>query len=220
MSINLNVYNQKGEKVGDLNLSESVFGLEANENLIHQTMVTQMSNERQVLAHTKQRAEVRGGGRKPWRQKGTGRARAGTNRSPIWVGGGITFGPTKFRNFKKKINKKMKQKATLMVLSDKAKHNKLVVLDKIKLEEFKTKIMDQILKTVEQKILQKKDEEKRSSLIVLPKTDEKVKKSGSNLVGVKIINSDNINILDLLNYKNVVFVQDVVKDLEEKHKVK
>ncbi|MCK4554466.1 50S ribosomal protein L4, partial [Candidatus Parcubacteria bacterium] len=118
MSISVKIYNQKAEAVGDIKLSDKVFGVKANEPLVHQAMVAQMSNERQVLAHTKDRSEVRGGGRKPWKQKGTGRARAGSIRSPIWKGGGVTFGPRKDRNFSKNINKKMKQNAMLMVLSD------------------------------------------------------------------------------------------------------
>jgi len=145
MSIKINVYNQAAEQVGDIKLSDKVFGIKLNEALIHQAMVTQMANERQVLAHTKDRSEVRGGGKKPWRQKGTGRARAGSSRSPIWIGGGVTFGPTKDRNFKKKINQKMKQKAILMVFSDKAVSENIAVLDKIETSEFKTKIFDGIL---------------------------------------------------------------------------
>ncbi|MFA5420997.1 MAG: 50S ribosomal protein L4, partial [Patescibacteria group bacterium] len=106
MSVKINVYNQEAKVVGEVKLSDKVFALEANSDLIHQALVAQMSNERQVLAHTKTKAEVRGGGKKPWKQKGTGRARAGSSRSPIWVGGGVTFGPRKDRNFTKKINKK------------------------------------------------------------------------------------------------------------------
>ena len=106
------IYNQKGEKVGDLKLSDKIFDVKVNESLVHQAAVTQMGNERQVLAHTKQRAEVRGGGKKPWKQKGTGRARAGSTRSPIWIGGGVTFGPTKNRNFSKNINKKRSEEHT------------------------------------------------------------------------------------------------------------
>ena len=219
MSIKASVYNQKGEKLKDINLADTVFGVAVNKDLVHQAATTQMANERQVLAHTKQRHEVRGGGSKPWRQKGTGRARAGSNRSPIWVGGGITFGPTRFRNFKKKINKKMKQKAIAMVLSDKLNNQNLALLDTLEIQEKKTKIMNQTLQTVENKIFpaeEKKD--KRSLLIVLGQSDENVKKASSNLPGVKVINSNNINILDLLKFKNVVFTQTAVENIQEIHK--
>ena len=115
MLIKVNVYSQNGEKVKDMALSESIFKVQAKHELIHQAMLAQMGNERQPIAHTKDRSEVRGGGAKPWRQKGTGRARAGSSRSPIWIGGGVTFGPTNERNFSKKINKKMRQKAMFMI---------------------------------------------------------------------------------------------------------
>lgn len=223
MSIKASVYNQKGEQVKDINLADTVFGVFANKDLVHQAATTQMANERQVLAHTKQRDEVRGGGRKPWRQKGTGRARAGSNRSPIWAGGGITFGPTRFRNFKKKINKKMKQKAIAMVLSDKLNNKNLVLLDTLEIKEQKTKLINQILQAVEKKILNtgnKKNpqKDKRSLLMVLGQPDEIIKKASSNLPGVKVINSNNINILDLLKYKNVIFTQIAVENLQEVYK--
>ena len=118
MSIKTNIYNQNAEIIGEVNLSEKVFAVKVNEDLVHQAMVTQSANERQVLAHTKTKAEVSGGGKKPWKQKGTGRARAGSSRSPIWIGGGVTFGPRKDRNFSKKINKKMNQTIILIPRSD------------------------------------------------------------------------------------------------------
>ena len=146
------VYNQKAEEVAKIKLSDNIFAVPTTEDLVHQAMVAQMGNERQVLAHTKDRSEVRGGGRKPWRQKGTGRARAGSSRSPIWIGGGVTFGPSKDRNFKKDINRKMKRKALYMVLSDRVKNKNIAVLDAISMKEFKTKDMDAMLKTLETKI--------------------------------------------------------------------
>jgi len=230
MAISAKVYNQTAEAVGEIKLADNVFGLAAKETLIHQALIAQTANQRQVLAHTKTRGEVRGGGKKPWRQKGTGRARAGSSRSPIWIGGGVTFGPLKERNFKKDINKKMKQKAIRMVISDRFKNNALVVLDDLKLEEFKTKEFNEIIKQLEQKILQTKPKvdkksaeekkarpEKRSLLIINDKTDEKIKYSGRNLPNVKIINLDNINIIDLLKYKNLVLTKKSVKKLEEKY---
>ncbi len=217
MSIKVKVYNQKAESIGELELSPEIFGVEVNEALVHQAVVTQMANQRQVLAHTKDRSEVRGGGRKPWRQKGTGRARAGSIRSPLWIGGGVTFGPTKERNFKKKINKKMKRKAIFMVLSDKVSNNNLIVVDKIELKEFKTKIFNEILEKLEKKVLKKEDKEKRSILIINENKDEKIKYSGRNLSGVEIINQENINIIDLLKYKNLLITKATIKLLEDKY---
>ena len=247
MSIKIKVYNQKCEPVSEMKLSDQVFGVKASEALVHQAVVTQMANERQILAHTKIRSEVRGGGRKPWRQKGTGRARAGTIRSPIWKGGGVTFGPRKDRNFKKKINKKMKQKAMIMVLSDRLSGGNLAVLDKLEMNEFKTKVFNEMLGSLEKKVLEtrkqednlpaqagktrkqeskeakeqesKKDKKaKRSILLVNDKVDEKVRYSGRNVVGVKIINLDNINIIDLLKYKNLILTKESIKKLEERYK--
>ncbi len=144
------VYNQDGAIVGSQELSDEVFGVKPKDALIHQVVTAMMANKRQVLAHTKGRSEVRGGGKKPWRQKGTGRARHGSIRSPLWVGGGITFGPTKERNFKQKINDKMRRKAILMGLSDRVSDGKMVLLDKIELDEFKTKKIAMIIEKLRQ----------------------------------------------------------------------
>ena len=214
MAINATIYNNQAEKVSDIKLADKVFGVKAHEALIHQAMVAQMSNERQVLAHTKGRSEVRGGGKKPWRQKGTGRARAGSSRSPIWIGGGVTFGPLKDRNFKKDINKKMKQKAMLAVLSDKLENKNFAILDKSDLTEFKTKTFNNILKNFEAKVLNNK---KRSLLFINDKKDEKVKYSGRNLANVKMTNLDNINILDLLKYRDLIITAEAVKKLEKQY---
>ena len=250
MSIAVKIYNQKAEKVGDMKLSDKVFGVKANEALVHQAMVAQMSNERQVLAHTKDRSEVRGGGRKPWRQKGTGRARVGSIRSPIWKGGGVTFGPRSDRNFKKDINKKMKQKAMLMVLSDRVMSGNFVVLDRLEAEGFKTSVFNKMIGGLEKILVTRKHENtktkkhentktqksssaeateskskntktqkhKRSVLLINDKKDDKVKYSGKNLAGVEIINLDNINILDLLKYRDLVLTVDGVKELEKRYK--
>jgi len=219
MSIKVNIYNQKADQVGDLELSEKVFGVKANQDLVHQAVVTQMANERQVLAHTKIRSEVRGGGKKPWKQKGTGRARAGSSRSPIWIGGGVTFGPLKDRNFKKKINKKMKQKALMMAFSDKVANNNLVILDKLEVSEFKTKTFNEILKGLESKILNKENEKSRRSILLIDgESNDKAKISGRNLVGVEIINFENMNILDLLKYKNLILTKESIKKIEKQYK--
>lgn len=215
----IKVYNQKAEKVSDIELSEKLFGLKVNEALVHQSYIRQISNDRQVLAHTKDRSEVSGGGKKPWKQKGTGRARVGSNRSPIWIGGGVTFGPTKMRNFKKDINKKMRQKALLMVISDRLNDEKMVVMEDMKMDEFKTKDFNKMLEAFEKKLIKTdtEDKYKRSVLLINDKKDDKVKNSGRNLEGVKVINFDNINIVDLLKYRNLFLTQECVKKLSERY---
>ncbi|MFA5163372.1 MAG: 50S ribosomal protein L4 [Patescibacteria group bacterium] len=215
MSLSANIYNQKAEVVGQIDLTDKVFGLKAQADLLHQAIVAQMSNERQVLAHTKDRSEVRGGGKKPWKQKGTGRARVGSSRSPIWIGGGVTFGPTKDRNFSKKINKKMRQKALYMALSDKLANQSLVIVDKLEMPEFKTKTFNQFLKAIESQVLKS---DRRSVLLINGSKDEKVKFSGRNLADVKIINPENLNILDVLQYKNLLIGLEAVKVLNEQPK--
>ncbi len=234
----LNIYNQNGETEGEIKLVDGIFKVKTNFDLIHQAVVAQMANKRQVLAHAKGRSEVRGGGKKPWRQKGTGRARAGSSRSPIWIGGGVTFGPLKTRNFFKKINKKMRRKAMFMILSDRAANNNLVVLEKIELASLKTGPFNEILKNVEAKVLAGGDEKKpakdkkgnfktaaaktgkkkRSILFIDAGKDKKIKYAGRNLAGVKIMNLSNINILDLLKYKNVIFTREAIKNFEGEYK--
>ncbi|MFA4942969.1 MAG: 50S ribosomal protein L4 [Patescibacteria group bacterium] len=215
MSVKINVYNQKAENVGTLDLSDKIFKVALNNDLLHQAVVSQMSNERQVLAHTKTKAEVSGGGKKPWKQKGTGRARVGSSRSPIWRGGGIIFGPRNDRNFKKQINQKMKQKAMFMALSDKVNNNTLVVLEKLEMPEFKTKTFSEMLINLEKKVL---NDTRRNTLIINDQKDEKIKYSGRNLKGVEIINLENLNLVDVLKYKNLVLTSEAVKKLEERYK--
>ncbi|OGF26323.1 50S ribosomal protein L4 [Candidatus Falkowbacteria bacterium RIFOXYB2_FULL_47_14] len=235
MSIEVKIYNQKAEETGNLTLKDKVFGVKLNETLVHQAAVTQAANNRQVLAHTKTRAEVRGGGKKPWKQKGTGRARAGSSRSPIWIGGGVTFGPRKDRNFKRNINKKMSRKAVLMVLSDKVKSDNLIILDELSVPEYKTRVMDDMFKNLEnkRKLLEivaseknpdKKKEKnpvrksvKRSLLVVNCGKDEKAKYSIRNIKGIKIINLENMNILDLLTFRDLMMTREGIKKLEEKY---
>lgn len=207
------VHNQKAEAVGEIELSEKVFGLAPKEALIHQVMVAQMANSRIVLAHTKDRSEVRGGGKKPWRQKGTGRARVGSSRNPIWRGGGVSFGPTKDRNFTKLINKKMKQQALKMVLSDKVTDKHLVILDNLEVKDYKTKVMEAMISGLEKKVLQTKA--RRSILILDDAKNEKLKKSVANLQNILVINLDNINLVDLLKYKNLIITAEAVKKLNK-----
>ena len=222
MSVKLNIYNQDATKAGTIELSEQVFGLPVKEALIHQAVVTQMANQRQVLAHTKDRSEVRGGGKKPWRQKGTGRARVGSSRSPIWIGGGVTFGPTKDRNFKKKINRKMRQQALCMVLADRINNNDLVIINELTVGEFKTKTVNGIIKNIESKILKPAGGKKvkRSILILNDNKDEKFKYSVRNLVGISQLNLENINIVDLLNHKNLILTASAAKKLEAMYSAK
>jgi large subunit ribosomal protein L4 len=214
MSLKIKVYNQAIEPLKDLELSKKVFGVDVNNELLHQAVMTQMANSRQVLAHTKGRAEVAGGGKKPWKQKGTGRARAGSSRSPIWIGGGVTFGPTKDRNFKQKINQKMKQKALFMALSDKLITESLVVLENLEFPEYKTKKFNEILTKIEKNVLKN---ERRNILVVNETSEEKAKFSGRNLSGVKIINLENINLLDLLNYRNLLMTEKAITALSARY---
>ncbi len=214
MSIKVKVYNQSAAPVKDLELSAKVFGLKANADLLHQAVVAQQANERQVLAHTKDRSEVRGGGKKPWKQKGTGRARVGSSRSPLWIGGGVTFGPTKDRNFSKKLNRKMRQKAIMMALSDKIAQSSLLIIDTLKMAEFKTKQFDAMLKAFEKSVL---PADRRSLLVINGEKDEKARYSGRNLKGVNIINPENINIVDILTSRQVLMTEEGVLSLAAKY---
>lgn len=219
----INIYNQKADAAGTLEVSDKVFGLKVNEALVHQAVVAQTANERKTLAHTKDRSEVSGGGKKPWRQKGTGRARQGSTRSPQWKGGGVVFGPLKTRDFAKKINKKMKQQALCMALSDRLSTNNLTVIDKLEMAEFKTKAFNDVIKGLEKKVFpavetKNKKAPKRSILVINDKKDDKTTFSGRNLVGVEMLRLDNINIVDVLRYKNLVLTQEAVKKLEAQYK--
>lgn len=206
----LPLYNQKAENIGKVDLPDKIFDLKMNNDLVHQIVTSQMSNKRQVIAHAKGRGEVRGGGKKPWKQKGTGRARVGSIRSPIWKGGGVTFGPTKERNFKKKINKKMARKALFMVLSSKARDNQLLVLDNIKLENSKTKEMAAILKNLSS-LMGKKP----TTLLILPTIEDKIKRSAQNLPSFSAVEARNLNPLEVLSYKYLVLVKDSVDALSK-----
>ncbi len=212
------IYNQKGEEISKTDLPEDIFGLELNSDLVHQAVVAQAANARKVIAHTKDRSEVRGGGRKPWRQKGTGRARHGSSRSPIWRGGGITFGPTKERNFSKKINKKMKRKALFMSLSSKLRDKELILIDSFKLNEVKTKEMSQVLNNLSKKI---EKDLKKGVLIISPKSDQNIIRASKNIPKTKISRADSLNVLDVLSYKHLLILspQDTVKIIQESYKI-
>lgn len=203
----ISVYNQEGKEIGMTVLPKEVFGLSLNSDLVYQVVRSFMMNRRKARAHTKDRSKVRGGGRKPWRQKGTGRARHGSRRSPLWRGGGITFGPTKEKKFKRKINKKMRRKALKMILSAKVKNNFLILLDKIKLEKAKTKEILEIIK--------KLPIEANSSLIALPVMDEKIIKASGNIGGLKVVQAKDLNILDLLSFKYLIMPKEAIKVIKE-----
>ena len=200
-------YDQNGKVVSQERLPSEVFDVKVNPDLIHQVITCQMANRRRVIAHTKTRAEVRGGGRKPWQQKGTGRARVGSIRSPLWRGGGVTFGPTKERVFKKIIPKKMRRKALFMVLSAKVKNNLLILLDKLKIEKPKTKLMLEILKKLPCK--------EKSCLIALPQYDKNIILAARNLPKVETIYAGDLNALDLMTFKYLIIPKEAIKVIKE-----
>lgn len=202
-NMNLKVYSQTGEEVSTLEVSKDVFGIKVNEQVIFDAVLTYLANRRQATAKTKKRAEVSGGGRKPWRQKGTGRARAGSTRSPIWVGGGTVFGPTGVQNFKIKQNKKEHQLALKGALSLKAKKD-LIVLNSLSVEG-KTKEVVAVLNAL--KVADKK--------VLLITEDSKVMQASNNLSGLSFRGYDNISVYDLMNAEKVIMLEGDVKKLEE-----
>lgn len=203
----LDIYNQEGRKIGKARLPQEIFGIKINNDLLHQVVISLMANQRRPWAHTKTRGEVRGGGKKPWPQKGTGRARHGSIRSPIWKGGGVVFGPRKERSYKKKIPTKMKRKALFMVLSQKAKEGLIILLDKLNLDQPKTKLM--------KKILDKLPCKDKSTLIVLPKKDRNIILSSRNIKKVQTVQAKDINSLILLTYKYLLMPKDSIKVIKE-----
>jgi len=205
-------YDTNGKEVGQTRLPSEIFDVKINPDLVHQVVVSQMANRRRVIAHTKGRGEVRGGGRKPWRQKGTGRARAGSIRSPIWRGGGVTFGPRKERVFKKKIPKKMRRKALFMVLSGKLKNNLLIVLDELKLEKAKTKFLTKLIENWKLRIENFKE---GSILIALPEYDRNIILAAQNLPGVNTLLAHNLNALDALSFKYLIMPKESIKVIKK-----
>jgi 50S ribosomal protein L4 len=199
------VINVEGKKVKELTLNDSVFGIEPNMNVVHSVVLNYLANQRQGTQNTKTRAEVAGGGRKPWRQKGTGRARQGSIRAPQWIKGGIALGP-KPRSYKYKINKKERALAVRSVLSAKLAENELVVVDQFGLNEIKTAKFANILNNI-------KVEGK--SLVVIPENDVNVQKSARNIKGVKTIIVDTMTVYDILNAKNLVITENAIKKIEE-----
>ncbi|MCR4750579.1 MAG: 50S ribosomal protein L4 [Lachnospiraceae bacterium] len=202
---NVSVYNMEGKEVGTIELSDAIFGVEINEHLVHMAVVQQLANNRQGTQKAKTRSEVSGGGRKPWRQKGTGHARQGSIRAPQWKGGGVVFAPVP-RDYSFKMNKKEKRAALKSALTDKVVNNSLIVVDKIAFDEIKTKNFVNVLNNL-------KVEGK--SLVVLNENDEKVVKSAKNIPATKTALTSTINVYDILNAKTLVLTQDAVKTIEE-----
>ncbi len=203
----IDVVNQKGEKVDSVELDETIFNSEIRENLVQNVVVWQLAKRRAGTASTKTRSEVRGGGKKPWRQKGTGRARAGTNRSPIWTGGGTIFGP-KPRSYEFSLNKKARKAALRSVLTAKLKDNHLTVVDKIELEAPKTKLFFETMKAL--------GLENEKTLFVVPEKDELLSRSSRNLYHVLVLPTEGINVYDLLRFENLVLLQGAIPTIHER----
>ena len=199
------VFNLEAKKVGDMELNEAVFGQEYNEALIHQVVVAQLANKRQGNKSTLTRSEVRGGGAKPWRQKGTGRARQGSIRSPQWTGGGVVFAP-KQRDFSQKINKKMRVAATISALSAKVADNKMIVVDNLAFEQAKTKLAAQMLKAFDIK---------GRVIVLTDKDDETVLRACANIQNVTVCNVELINVYDLVANADCIATQAAIRKLEE-----
>ena len=199
------LYSMDGTSIGDIELKDEIFGVEVNKNVLHQVVKMQLANKRQGTQSALTRAEVRGGGAKPWRQKGTGRARHGSIRSPIWTHGGVAFAP-KPRSYRHTLPKKVKRLAMKSALSSKVNTETILVLDSLELEEAKTKEMAKVLNNFK---IDKK------SLVVLPGKDETVERAVRNIPGVKLAYVNTLNVLDILNYDNFIITQDAARKVEE-----
>ena len=198
------VYNMEGKEVDSIELNDSIFGVEINEHLVHMAVLQQLANKRQGTQKAKTRSEVRGGGRKPWRQKGTGHARQGSTRSPQWTGGGVVFAPTP-RDYSFKLNKKEKRAALKSALTSRVIENKFVVVDELKLDEIKTKKFVEVLKNLNVE----------KALVILNDMDEKVIASAANIPTVKTTQTNELNVFDVLKYDTVVVTKAAVATIEE-----
>ncbi len=201
------IYNIEGQETGTVELSAALFEVSVNPALVHEAVVAQSANARDVIAHAKDRSEVRGGGRKPWKQKGTGRARHGSRRSPIWSGGGVTFGPQKIRNFARKINAKAKRKALAMVLSDKVSSNQFVVVEKLDVVDAKTKQLSGFVK--------KLPIEGKKMLLIAKPENTSVALAAQNIQNVSTLPSNSLNVIDLLRHDSVVVTKLALEQIEE-----
>ena len=201
---NVSVYNIKGEEVGKMDLNDAVFGVEVNEHLVHMAVVQQLANKRQGTQKAKTRSEVSGGGRKPWRQKGTGHARQGSTRSPQWKGGGMVFAPVP-RDYSFKLNKKEKRLALKSALTSRVQDEKFIVLDELKLDEIKTKKFKEVLDNLKV----------AKAMIVTADDDKNIILSARNIADVKTAKADNINTYDVMKYSTVIATKDAVARIEE-----
>ena len=201
----ISVFDMTGKQVSETELNDNVFGITPNEAVMHSAVVNYLANQRQGTQSTLTRTEVRGGGRKPWRQKGTGHARQGSIRAPQWTHGGVALGP-KPRDYRFSLNKKVKRLAMKSALSSKAQNSELIVLDSIRMNEFKTKTIVEMLKALNVE---------GKALIVMPEVDSKVIKSAANIPGVKTTLVNTLNVYDILNYDKFIVVQDAVSKIEE-----
>ena len=200
----VSVLNMEGKEVGTMELSDAIFGAKVNEHLVHMAVVQQLANNRQGTQSARTRSEVRGGGRKPWRQKGTGHARQGSIRAPQWTGGGVVFAP-KPRDYSFKLNKKEKRAALKSVLTSKVQENKFIVLDELKLDEIKTKKFVEVMKNLNVE----------KALVVLNDNDQNVIKSAANIPTVKTALTNTINVFDILKYNTVIVTKAAVENIEE-----
>ena len=201
---NVAIYNMEGNEVGSLELNDAVFGVKVNEHLVHMAVVQQLANNRQGTQKAKTRSEVSGGGKKPWKQKGTGHARQGSIRAPQWKGGGVVFAPTP-RDYSFKLNKKEKRAALKSALTSRVNENKFIVLDDLKMDEIKTKRFAQVLANLKVK----------KALVIINENDKKVVLSARNLPGVTTAQTNTINVYDILKYDTVVVTKDAVATIEE-----
>ena len=206
------IYNQQNKVVGEIDLPDHIFKVRWNPDLVHQALSTQLANRRVKLAQVKGRGEVRGGGKKPWKQKGTGRSRQGSIRSPLWKGGGVTHGPTAERDFSKKINQKMKQAALFSVLSRKVKDNELRIIDTLEIGEYKTKQLAVLLHT----ILAGK---KQSTVFVASAEHRNISKAVGNIQKVDSMGSKSLNVYDLMSHKNIIVEKDAIPEIVAHYKI-
>jgi len=202
--MNVSVYNIEGKEVGTIELCDAVFGVEVNEHLVHMAVVAQLANNRQGTQKAKTRSEVSGGGRKPWRQKGTGHARQGSTRAPQWTGGGIVFAPTP-REYTIRLNKKERRLALKSALTSRVQENKLIVLDELKFDEIKTKNFQNVLNNLKV----------NKALVVLNENDQNVVLSARNIPEVKTALTNTINVFDILKYNTLIVTKDAVATIEE-----
>ena len=201
---NVSVLNMEGKEVGSMELNDAVFGVEINEHLVHQAVVLQLANNRQGTQKAKTRSEVSGGGRKPWRQKGTGHARQGSTRAPQWTGGGVVYAPVP-RDYSFKMNKKEKRAALKSVLTSKVQENKFIVLDELKLAEVKTKEMKKVLDNLKV----------NNALVIIGDDSENVALSARNIAGVQTASVNTINVFDMLKYNTIIATKTSVASIEE-----